>query len=132
MPDRKDLEYRYAYQGQEKDPETGMEAFELRLWDGRIGRWLNPDPKGQYASPYLGMGNNPISRTDPDGGADGDGEWVKATDKGDDINVDFYHYDNIYDFDEGLIQLTVIRDHEGNSNVMTNGRRALRGEIRGE
>lgn len=65
-------EYRYAYQGQELDGETGMEAFQLRLWDGRIGRWLNPDPKGQYASPYLGMGNNPVSRIDPDGGTDGD------------------------------------------------------------
>jgi hypothetical protein len=45
-----------------------MEAFQLRLWDGRIGRWLNPDPYGQYASPYLGMGNNPIGMIDPDGG----------------------------------------------------------------
>ena len=27
-----DQNYRYAFQGQEKDPETGMEAFELRLW----------------------------------------------------------------------------------------------------
>ncbi len=45
-----------------------MEAFQLRLWDGRIGRWLSPDPYGQYASPYLGMGNNPISGIDPDGG----------------------------------------------------------------
>lgn len=62
--------YRYAFQGQELDPETGMEAFKLRLWDGRIGRWLNPDPYRQYASPYLGMGNNPISRWDPDGGCD--------------------------------------------------------------
>jgi len=62
--------YRYAYQGQEKDDETGMEAFELRLWDSRIGRWLTTDPAGQYASPYLGMGNNPISRVDPDGGSD--------------------------------------------------------------
>ena len=60
--------YRYAYQGQEKDPETGKEAFELRLWDGRIGRWLTTDPKGQYASPYLGMGNDPINGIDPDGG----------------------------------------------------------------
>jgi len=60
--------YRYAYQGQEKDPETGKEAFELRLWDGRIGRWLTTDPYGQYVSPYLGMGNNPISSIDPDGG----------------------------------------------------------------
>ncbi|VXB36351.1 RHS repeat-associated core domain-containing protein [Flavobacterium sp. 9AF] len=62
--------YRYSFQGQELDPETGMEAFKLRLWDGRIGRWLNPDPQGQYFSPYLGMGNNPISRIDPNGGWD--------------------------------------------------------------
>ncbi|MBC7523118.1 MAG: RHS repeat-associated core domain-containing protein, partial [Flavobacterium sp.] len=65
--------YRYAFQGQEKDPETGMEAFELRLWDGRIGRWLTVDPKGQFFSPYLGMGNDPINATDPDGG------WIKYT-----------------------------------------------------
>ncbi|NVN18051.1 hypothetical protein GUA46_06845 [Muricauda sp. HICW] len=60
--------YRYAFQGQEKDPETGKEAFQLRLWDGRIGRWLTTDPYGQYASPYLGMGNDPINGIDPDGG----------------------------------------------------------------
>ncbi|MCL9807664.1 hypothetical protein NAT51_19230 [Flavobacterium amniphilum] len=51
-----------------------MEAFELRLWDGRLGRWLTVDPMGQYFSPYLGMGNNPISRVDPDGGMDGEPE----------------------------------------------------------
>lgn len=45
-----------------------MEAFQLRLWNGRLGRWLSPDPYGQYDSPYLGMGNNPISMIDPDGG----------------------------------------------------------------
>lgn len=61
--------YRYAFQGQELDPETGMEAFQLRLWDGRIGRWLSPDPYQEFDSPYLGMGNNPISLTDPDGGS---------------------------------------------------------------
>ncbi len=60
--------YRYAFQGQEKDPETGKEAFELRLWDGRIGRWLSPDPYRAGASPYWGMDNNPISSIDPDGG----------------------------------------------------------------
>ena len=62
--------YRYAYQGQELDKETGKEAFQLRLWDGRIGRWLSPDPKGQHFSPYLGMSNNPLTRVDPDGGFD--------------------------------------------------------------
>ncbi|KFF12000.1 RHS repeat-associated core domain-containing protein [Flavobacterium hydatis] len=69
LPMRNSLSnYRYAYQGQEKDSETNMEAFQLRLWDGRIGRWLSPDPYGQYSSPYLGMGNNPIGAIDPDGG----------------------------------------------------------------
>ena len=60
--------YRYAYQGQEKDPETGKEAFQLRLWDSRIGRWLTTDPYGQFSSPYLGMGNNPMNGIDVDGG----------------------------------------------------------------
>jgi RHS repeat-associated protein len=64
--------YRYAFQGQEKDEETGMEAFELRLWDSRIGRWLTTDPASQFSSPYLGMGNNPIIGIDPDGA------WVKG------------------------------------------------------
>ena len=64
------IDFGYAYQGQEKDKETGKEAFELRLWDNRIGRWLTTDPYGQYSSPYLGMGNDPVNRIDSDGGAD--------------------------------------------------------------
>ncbi len=72
--------YRYAFQGQELDGETGMEAFQLRLWDGRIGRWLSPDPMGQYASPYLGMGNNPITGIDIDGGFWQElGNWVSGS-----------------------------------------------------
>ncbi|WP_430411718.1 RHS repeat-associated core domain-containing protein [Kordia sp.] len=69
MPDRNatDGNYRYAYQGQEKDAETGKEAFEARLWDARIGRWLTIDPAGEFYSPYLGMGNNPVTVIDPDG-----------------------------------------------------------------
>ncbi|MGY0408847.1 MAG: RHS repeat-associated core domain-containing protein [Polaribacter sp.] len=74
--------YRYAFQGQEKDPETGKEAFQLRLWDSRIGRWLSPDPYGQYSSPYIGMGNNPIRNIDPDGGlcVDGEGNSIPCPD----------------------------------------------------
>lgn len=82
LPSRNSLNYRYAFQGQELDGETGMEAFQLRLWDGRLGRWLSPDPYGQYDSPYLGMGNNPISMIDPDGGfteGPGDGIWAMLT-----------------------------------------------------
>jgi RHS repeat-associated protein len=64
--------YRFGYQGQfaEKDQETGYNQFEARLYDGRIGRWLNPDPDGQHWSLYLGMGNNPVMGVDPDG------QWV--------------------------------------------------------
>ena len=69
MPNRNiEGNYRYKFQGQEKDAETGKEAFELRLWDSRIGRWLTTDPYGQFSSPYVGMGNDPINGIDPDGG----------------------------------------------------------------
>lgn len=60
----------YAYQGQEKDAETGLLNFELRQYDARLGRWYNPDPMGQHHSPYLAMSNNPISSVDFDGGWD--------------------------------------------------------------
>ena len=62
--------YRYGYQGDyaEKEETGSTNSFELRLWDSRIGRWMSPDPYGQYHSPYLGMGNNPINAIDSDGG----------------------------------------------------------------
>jgi hypothetical protein len=41
------------------------------MYSSRIGRWLSVDPYAQYWSPYLAMGNNPVSRVDPDGGFDG-------------------------------------------------------------
>ncbi|SFC78889.1 RHS repeat-associated core domain-containing protein [Parapedobacter composti] len=62
--------WRYGYQGEysEKDGETGWNAFELRNYDAAIGRWLSIDPYGQYWSPYVGMGNDPVNGIDPDGG----------------------------------------------------------------
>jgi RHS repeat-associated protein len=62
--------YRHGYQGQysEKDPETGWDSFELRMYDSKIGRWTTVDPKKQYASPYVGMGNDWAGSVDPDGG----------------------------------------------------------------
>jgi len=69
--------YRYDYQGaySEKDPITGYNNFELRMYDGKIGRWLSTDPAGQFASPYEGMGNNPVMGSDPTGGYD---TWLGA------------------------------------------------------
>ena len=87
--------YRYGYQGQfaEKDPETNKDNFELRQWDGLLGKWSSTDPYGQYHSPYLGMSNNPVNFIDPNGGFDtklgawlysafNGGEVGYATDKG--------------------------------------------------
>ena len=72
MDDRliKSERYRYGYQGQfsEYDSLTKTNNFQLRLYDPRFGRWLSPDPYGQFVSPYLAMGNDPVSGTDPDGG----------------------------------------------------------------
>jgi len=63
-------DYRYGYQGgySEKDGETDWNSFILRMYDSRIGRWLQFDPKMMGFSPYIGMGNNPVILTDPDGG----------------------------------------------------------------
>jgi RHS repeat-associated protein len=62
-------DYRYGYQGQyaEKDKETGWNAFELRMYDARIGRWTSIDPDAQFWSPYLAMGNNPVIGIDKKG-----------------------------------------------------------------
>ena len=71
MPNRNvEGDYRYGYQGEyaEKDKETGLNAFQLRMYDARIGRWLTPDPKNEFFSPYLAMGNNPTVIIDPTGG----------------------------------------------------------------
>jgi len=63
-------ESRYGYQGEfaeDETEETGYNSFEARNYDPVTGRWLSVDPARQFASPYLGMGNNPINGVDPDG-----------------------------------------------------------------
>lgn len=73
--------YRYQYQGEtaEKDKETGWNHFELREYDPVTGRWLSTDPYGEFWSPYVGMGNDPVNNIDPDGGAtDPVEDFVKA------------------------------------------------------
>jgi RHS repeat-associated protein len=69
-------DYRFDYQGQysEKDDETGWNAFQLRMYDAWVSRWISTDPYGQYHSPYVGMENNPVRGVDPDGGW----SWITA------------------------------------------------------
>ena len=63
--------YRYGYQGSEKDDEisgTGNSyATYFRQLDVRLGRWWGVDPKAAlspWESPYMSMGGNPILNTD--------------------------------------------------------------------
>jgi RHS repeat-associated protein len=64
--------YRYAFQGQEKDDEikdTGNSyTTEYRQYDYRLARWTSLDPVSHYQySPYSAYDNNPTYFIDPNG-----------------------------------------------------------------
>jgi RHS repeat-associated protein len=72
-------DYRYGYQGKEKETELMGNAvaydFGARILDARVGRWLSLDPLAAEfpdESPYSAMANNPINMVDPDGMASDD------------------------------------------------------------
>lgn len=50
------------------DDDIGWNDFALRNYDAQVGRWVQQDPFGQFASPYVGMGNDPANLIDPSGG----------------------------------------------------------------
>ena len=59
MPNRNLVgDYRYGYQGEfaEKDEETGLNAFQLRMYDSRINRWISPDPLRTVSLAIYGNG----------------------------------------------------------------------------
>lgn len=75
-----DIENKYMFQGKEFNDEAidtdndgntdtymNWYDFEARQFDPQIGRWHVADPVAQYPSPYVGMGNNPVSLVDPNG-----------------------------------------------------------------
>ncbi len=57
----------YRYTGQEWDPETELYNYRHRLYDPAISRFLSPDPKRQYFSPYIYAGDRPLQSIDPSG-----------------------------------------------------------------
>jgi RHS repeat-associated protein len=68
------LEYRYGFNGMEKDDEISGEGnnytTEFRDYDSRLGRWLSIDPEFKHfpwQSPYAAFDNNPIRNNDPKG-----------------------------------------------------------------
>ena len=110
--------------------------YGARWYDAGIGRWGQIDPlaeKDYGGAVYAYVLNNPIIHIDPDGRSlngeyelDGDGNWQKVSTKGDEIEIDFYHFDAT----ENKPQQTYVTDRHGNWNIITNGRHALQGELK--
>lgn len=61
----------HQFQGafSEMDDDIGWNDFALRSYDPQIGRWAQQDPYEEFASPFLGMGNDPVNNIDPNGGS---------------------------------------------------------------
>ena len=72
------LNYRFGYQGSEKDNEVNSSngssyTTEFRQLDTRLGRWFSSDPVFQpWQSSYTSMDNNPVNLTDVLGDVAGD------------------------------------------------------------
>jgi RHS repeat-associated protein len=84
---------RYLYQGKETTSDLGLwwQDFHARRFDSQIGRWHVPDPAGQYASPYVGMGNNPLKLIDKNGlwAVGGPWHWSSAAKDAERVIADF-------------------------------------------
>ena len=78
--------------GKERDTESGNDYFDARYYSSAMGRFLSPDwsakvepvPYAKLDNPqslnlYAYVGNNPLSRTDPDGHCDSSGTATANT-----------------------------------------------------
>lgn len=59
--------FRYLFQGQEYDADLELHFFPSRLYEYRVGRFMSPDPKSQYHSPYLFVNADPVNIIDRNG-----------------------------------------------------------------
>jgi RHS repeat-associated protein len=60
---------KYRYQGKELQDGLGLDLYDFhaRQYDPLLGRFTSVDPMNQFASGYVGMGNNPVNMVDPNG-----------------------------------------------------------------
>ena len=137
--------YRYEYQGAyaEKDPVTKYNNFDLRMYDGKIGRWLSIDPKMVGYSPYTGMANNPTITVDKDGGEpfwhwEGNKLMADANDNAITL-ANFLHisddravsiFSNLANWDNGALMGKGLKDVLG--HVLSDGPKPLYGNFLGE
>ncbi len=56
----------YRFTGRQLDP-SGLYDFRARFYDARLGRFISPDPKMQFPSPYSYAAGSPLLLTDPTG-----------------------------------------------------------------
>jgi RHS repeat-associated protein len=77
----------YKFTGKERDSETGLDYFGARYYGNALGRWMSPDwaahpsaiPYAELRDPqsynlYSYVRSNPLSRADPNGHCEVDGE----------------------------------------------------------
>ena len=139
------LNVNYSFNGKEYDDESSLYYYIHRYYNSEISIWLSPDPlvgNNPQLTPYSFVSNNPVMRIDPDGLDDGEfefnkttGEWDKVSTKGDDIGVDFYHWDGVKKDENGnniQYQTTYVTDRQGNWNTITDGRKYLQGVQRSD
>jgi RHS repeat-associated protein len=63
-------DYRYTFNGKEKDAETDLQDYGMRIYNERLGRFLSVDPltnKFPMLTPYQFSSNRPIDCIDLDG-----------------------------------------------------------------
>lgn len=63
-------QYRQSFNGKEKDSETELQDYGMRIYNSRLGRFLSVDPLTKsypMLTPYQFASNNPIANIDIDG-----------------------------------------------------------------
>ncbi|HEV7368447.1 polymorphic toxin-type HINT domain-containing protein [Arenibaculum sp.] len=60
-------DFREKFGGRDQIATTGLLNFGARVYDPALGRFLTPDPAGQFDNPYSYAGNDPFGHADPDG-----------------------------------------------------------------
>ncbi len=59
----------YRFQGKELQREANLLQYDFgsRMYDPSLGRWFNTDPRHQFTSPFVAMGNDHVNQIDPNG-----------------------------------------------------------------
>ena len=117
-----DGESQYRFNGKELHEALGglsVYDYGARYYDPVLGRWISQDPKTQFASPYIGIGNNPVNLIDRwgmdagwGGSEDGSGGWFGSTGNNDPFGM----YPNWFTFSDGSTGGRWNQDYTGMSN----------------